>query len=396
MMKARTGKQPVHPSILLSLLLCFPLASGAAAQPPPRIPEAEAIAALKAELQQKAKDGRFSGAVLVAKGSKPVFEAAYGYADREKKVSNTADTKFRFGSMGKMFTAVAVMQLVESGRIKLADPIAKYLPDYPNKEVAAVTIHQLLTHTGGTGDIFGPEFDAHRAELREIGDYVALYGSRGLQFAPGSRWDYSNYGYLLLGRIIEVTTGRSYYDYVREHVFKPAGMDATGNLPEDQHVPDLAVVYSRGGPPRQLTGPGPGHGPAERLPPPPNGPLRPAVDTLPYRGTSAGGGYSTVEDLLKFVNGLTSAALLDAHSTEILTTGKVSTPRPGTRYAYGFEDQTTPDGLRQFGHGGGAPGMNGRLSVFPQSGYVVIVLANLDPPAADEIARFIGDRLPAR
>jgi CubicO group peptidase (beta-lactamase class C family) len=92
-----------------------------------------------------------------------------------------------------------------------------------------------------------------------------------------------------------------------------------------------------------------------------------------------------------------TGTLLDAHYTELLTTGKVPTPRrPGTKYAFGFEDETTPDGVRLIGHGGGSPGMNGRLSIFPASGYVVVVLANLDPPAADSVARFIGDRLPAK
>jgi CubicO group peptidase (beta-lactamase class C family) len=117
---------------------------------------------------------------------------------------------------------------------------------------------------------------------------------------------------------------------------------------------------------------------------------------LPYRGTSAGGGYSTVGDFLKFVNALDSHKLLDAEHTELLTTGKVATPRPDIKYAFGFEDQRIPDGVRFFGHGGGSPGMNGRLSIFPTSHYVVVVLANLDPPAADSMARFIGDRLPAQ
>ena len=381
----------------LWLVLLLASLSNAPAEPSRRLSEAETIAALKAELAKEAGEGRFSGAVMVAKAGKPVFQAAYGYADREKKIPNTVDTKFRFGSMGKMFTGTAVLQLVQAGKIKLDDPIAKYLPSYPNKEVAAVTIHQLLTHTGGTGDIFGPEFDTHRTELKELSDYVSLYGNRGLEFKPGSRWEYSNYGYLLLGRIIEATTCQSYYDYVRDHIFKVAGMASTGNLPEDQYLPDRSVGYTRGGP--RVLLPPPGAGPGDRAPapaPPGTGPLRSNLDTLPYRGTSAGGGYSTVEDLLKFVNALTSGSLLDTHYTNLLTTGKVNTPRPGTKYAYGFEEVIEPDGVRQFGHGGGAPGMNGRLSVFPESGYVVVALANLDPPGADNVARFTGDRLPAR
>src|SRR5208283_2671148 len=229
------------------------------AAPPVVLSESGAIAALKTELGEQAADGRFSGAVLIAKAGKPVFQGAYGYADRERKIANTVATKFRFGSMGKMFTALAVMQLVQAGKIKLDDPIAKYLPDYPNKEVATVTIYQLLTHTGGTGDIFGPDFDAHRPELQALKDYLTLYGDRGLQFKPGSKWEYSNYGFLLLGRIIEVTSGQNYYDYVRDHIFNPAGMSSTGNLPEEEHVQDLAIGYTRGVPGLGL-GPAPGPG----------------------------------------------------------------------------------------------------------------------------------------
>ena len=126
--------------------------------------------------------------------------------------------------MNKMFTAVAILQLVEAGKVRLTAPLGTYLPDYPNRDVATkVTIHQLLTHTGGTGDIFGPDFDAHRNELRTLADYVKLYGKRGPEFEPGSRWAYSNYGFLLLGAVIEKVTGHSYYDYVQRTSTRPPG-----------------------------------------------------------------------------------------------------------------------------------------------------------------------------
>lgn len=340
--------------------------------PIPRLTEPEAIAALKSKLDQEAAADQFSGAVLVAKNGKPVFSGAYGLADREKKLPNQLSTRFRIGSMNKMFTAVAVLQLVEAGKIQLTDPVGKYIPDYPNRDVAAkVTIHQLLTHTGGTGDIFGPEFDAHRQELRTLADYVKLNGSRGPEFEPGSRFAYSNYGMVLLGVVIERVTGASYYDYVREHVFKPAGMASTDSLPEGEAVPDRSTGYRKSA-----------HG------------LVPNTDTLPYRGTSAGGGYSTVEDLVRFANALNSHKLLNAHYTELLTAGKVEA-RGTDKYAYGFFDRVN-DGVRSFGHGGGAPGMNGELQIYPQSGYVVAVLANRDPQAATRMADFIGARLPAK
>jgi len=342
--------------------------------PMPRMSQDAALAALRAEVEKAAAADRFSGTALVAKDGKPVFTAAYGLADREKKIPNKLDTRFRLGSMNKMFTAVSVLQLVQAGKIKLTDPLGKYLTDYPNRDVASkVTIHHLLTHSGGTGDFFGPQFDAHRLELRTLQDYVKLYGNRGLEFEPGSRWAYSNYGFLLLGVLIEKVSGQSYYDYVLEHVYKPAGVTSTASLSEDQAVPDRSVGYTKSG-----------GGDA----------WKPNTDTLPWRGTSAGGGYSTVEDLLRFANALQNHKLLDARHTELLTTGKMDTPMGG-KYAYGFIDQTS-GGVRCFGHGGGAPGMNGDLRICPQSGYVIAALANLDPPAAQRLADFTANRLPEK
>lgn len=142
-----------------------------------RMSESEALAALRAELGKEVAAGQFSGAVLVAKNGNPIFTRAYGLADREKKIPNKADTKFRIGSMNKMFTAVAIAQLAQAGKLQFTDPLRKYLTDYPNPEVASkVTIHHLLTHTGGTGDFFGPEFNAHRKNMRDLKDYVALFG----------------------------------------------------------------------------------------------------------------------------------------------------------------------------------------------------------------------------
>ena len=302
-----------------------------------------------------------------------MFSQAYGLANREKKTPNQPSTQFRIGSMNKMFTAVSILQLVQAGKIQLTDPFGKYLTDYATKDASSkVTIHQLLTHTGGTGDIFGPEFDAHRLELRTLQDYVKLYEKRGLQFEPGTRWEYSNYGFLLLGAVIEKVSGQTYYDYVREHVFKPAGMNSTDSLPESAPVPDRSVGYMKKGP----------------------GPWKPNTYTLPYRGTSAGGGYSTVGDLYRFAVALEGHKLLDAIHTELLVNGKVDTPL-GDKYAYGFSENGE-NGMACFGHGGGAPGMNGDLRICRESGYVIAVLANMDPPAAQRISTYVAARLPLK
>ncbi len=336
---------------------------------PTRLPDPELAGALRELLEKRAAQDKFAGAVLVARDGKTIFEGAYGLADRAKKVPNKLDSQFRLGSMNKMFTAVAVAQLAQQGRIRLEDPIGKYLPDYKNRDVATkVTVHHLLTHTGGTGDIFVPQFTEKRLSLRDLKDYVALYGERAPKFEPGSRWEYSNYGFLLLGVLVEAVSKKSYYDYVQEHIFKPAGMTATDSLPEETVVGKRTVGYTKMG----------------------GGELRPNNDTLPYRGTSAGGGYSTVGDLVRFARALLQHKLLNAEYTRLVTTGKVDAG-PG-RYAYGFSD-INESGVRRFGHGGGAPGMNGDLQIFPDSGVVVAVLSNLDPPAASKIASFVGARL---
>jgi D-alanyl-D-alanine carboxypeptidase len=340
-----------------------------------RMTQADALKALAARADRLAGEDEFSGAVLIANDERVLFRRAYGLADRDGRIPNTVRTRFRIGSMNKMLTAVAILQLVEAGKVKLTAPLGTYLPRYPTRDVPTkVTIEQLLTHTGGTGDIFGPDFDAHRKQLRTLADYVKLYGKRGLEFEPGSRWAYSNYGFILLGAVIEKVTGHSYYDYVHAHIHAPAGMTRSGSLPEHQPVPDRSIGYTK---------------------PPGATAWAPNTDTLPYRGTSAGGGYSTVEDLARFAHALLRNKLLSHDSTKLLITGQMNTA-PGVKYAYGFEDARDANGNDWVGHGGGAPGMNGDLKIYPKSGYVVAVLANMDPPAAERISEYLDPRLPTQ
>lgn len=331
----------------------------------PRMTEAEALAALSARAEDLAKKDELSGAVLVARNGKVLLQKAWGRADREKGTPVTLDTRFRLGSMNKMFTSVATLQLVEAGKLALDDPIGKHLPDYPNKDVASkVTLRHLLTHTGGTGDIFGPEFAEKRLTLREHSDYVKLYGSRGLTHEPGAEWRYSNYGFVLLGAIIEKVSGMSYYDYVRAKVFKPAGMTSTDSLPETENVPNRSVGYMRQ-----------------------DGKWVPNTDTLPWRGTAAGGGYSTAGDLLRFAQALEAGKLI---SKTMLA--QATTPFK-QQYGFGFGIRGEGPSL-SYGHGGGAPGMNGELRIYPRLGYVVVALSNLDPPAASRVVDYFALRMP--
>ncbi|HEY0436134.1 MAG TPA: serine hydrolase domain-containing protein, partial [Phenylobacterium sp.] len=276
--------------------------------------------------------------------------------------------------MGKMFTAVSIMQLAQAGKLDLTAPIGRYLTDYPNADIATkVTVNNLLTHTGGTGDIFTPEYFAHRLEVKSPQDYVALLGARAPRFAPSARTEYSNYGFMLLGRIVEVVSGQSYDDYIASHIFAPAHMTATGNQPETVVLPHRATGYMTRGA-RILS----------------------AADTQPWSGTPAGGGYSTTGDLARFADALMANRLLDAAHTTLLTTGGFTGP-DGKLLRYDF-GAPAGDGRRFYGHNGGAPGMNGELRIFPaEPGHVaatIVVLANRDPPVATGAANFITDRLP--
>ena len=330
----------------------------------PRLDQAGAIAALAAQADAAAAEDAFSGVLLVARGDEVLLQRAWGLADRAAGTPVTLDTRFRLGSMNKMFTAVAVLQLVEAGRLSLEGSVGQSLPGYPNADIAKVTLRQLLTHAGGTGDIFGPAFDQHRRSLKTHDDYVRLYGTRGPTHPPGQAHEYSNYGYVLLGAIIERASGLAYEDYVARHVFALAGMHDTGAVPEDVDVPGRARAYTRK-----------------------DGAWVDAADTLPYRGTAAGGGYSTAADLLKFARALRAGILLSPASLA------EATRRQTPWYGYGFMVGQR-HGVAGFGHGGGAEGMNASLGIFPAQDTVVIGLSNLDPPAVERLVDYYTARMP--
>lgn len=325
----------------------------------------ELAAQVKSRAADTAAKDLFSGAILIAHNGHLVLDRAWGLADREKRIKNTADTRFCLGSMNKMFTAVAVLQLVQQGKLSLDGTISDYWPSYPNRDLAGrVQIRHLLSHTGGTRDIFTPEFDAHRLEIRTLADYVELYGNRPVAFEPGSRMEYSNYGFILLGRLVEIASGEDYQTYVQKHIFAPAGMTHSDSRPEVDHVAGRAVGYVTGA-----------------------GGLQPNTSTLPWSGTSAGGGYSTVGDLLLFASALQSGKLLDPMLLRQATSDQ-------SHSGYGFGFYILSEG--GYGHGGGSPGMNGEMHILPGSGYVIVVLANRDPFMATMMENFIESILPGQ
>lgn len=313
------------------------------------------------------KADQISGALLVAQKGKVLFSWSGGKADRLAGQANNLETKFRIASVGKMFTAVAVLQLVEAGKISLDDSIAKHLGNYPDQSIAKrITIRQLLNHTSGLGDVFDDDFNKNSSALKTHSDYMRHYGSRPLGFDPGTQDAYSNFGYIVLGAIIESVSGQSYYDYVEQHVFKPAGMLSTGAEPESVNIPGRALAYTNE-----------------------KGKWIEEKASLPWRGTAAGGCYSTVGDLLKFAQALQEGKLISSTLLEAATT-----PQNNKRwYGYGFMPSGKGDEHR-YGHEGGATGMNAVVFIYPGKGFVVIGLSNFDPAAMGTEVNFVGNRLP--
>ncbi len=324
--------------------------------------EAELLAQIKNHLVEQTRDDEFSGAVLLARNGKILLQEAHGFASKEYEYRNRLDTKFSLGSINKTFTQIAICQLMQQGKLAPNDLLGKHLPDYPNREAASkVTIHHLLTHRSGIGDFFNEKYEnTPKDKVRTLQDYLALFASEPLAFAPGSQERYSNGGYIVLGLLIEKVSGQNYFDYVRDHIYQPAGMTTAAAYEMDEVVPNLATGYTRNA--RQL----------------PNGERSKNIYTKPARGSSAGGGYATLGDMYNFSLALLNNKLLDSKYTDWLLNG-METPQP----------LQAGNARREGGYGiaGGAPGMNAFLEIDFESGYTIVVLSNYDPPSAGNVAR---------
>lgn len=321
-------------------------------------------------LQKSAESDVFSGAVLVAQNDKIIFEKAYGIADRSRNIPNTNKTRFNLGSINKMFTAVAIAQLAEKGKISFNDPLIKYLPDYPNKSIAEkVTIHQLLTHTSGLGTYFNDKFRAGKANVKSVKDFFQFFVNDPLAFEPGTNWQYSNVGFILLGAVVEKVSGQDYYDYVKEHIYKPAGMNNTGFYGTDKDS-QVSIGYIK----------------EESKDGSTTSAFKSNVDLRESKGGPAGGGYSTIEDMFNFGQALHKHKLLNAQYTDLVMTGKVNSPIG--KYGYGFGNENFL-GRTIIGHNGGGPGIGAQFDMFPDSGYTIVVFSNYDYPRVVPVIRNI-------
>lgn len=351
-------------------------------EPPEQLPMVEEKTIsdqLKSFIEEQVKADKFSGAVLVAKNGAPVLEQAAGIANKDKQTPNTMETKFNLGSANKMFTAVGIAQLVEAGKLSFDDPVGKILPDYPNQQVREqVTIHHLLTHTSGLGSFIDTKYReqllAARPNLKNIRDVVDLFKDRPLEVPIGES-HYSSDGYELLGLMIETASGQNYYDYIREHIYQPDGMENTDSYEIDPNNPreDIAIGYTHRNPHTDRIEEG------ERFD-------NFGLNLL--KGTAGGSGYSTCADLLKFAQALQEGKLVSHEMLAKMLTPYISEGSKGnqTKYqGYGFQVWDI-GGVKRFGHPGRFSGVNTRFDVFPDLGYIVIVLANYDPPSAFDVA----------
>jgi CubicO group peptidase (beta-lactamase class C family) len=318
---------------------------------------------------------RFSGAVLVAKEGEIRFERAYGKRDEAGEELLTPATRFNIASAGKMFTAVAVLQQVAAGRLTLDTPIGAVLPGFRSKAAReTVTVRHLLTHTDGLGgidELFGAENAAARAALTTHAAMVAAHDDRDPKFPPGSQVAYDNFGMVVLGRMVEVTSRQDYYSYVRAHIFDPSGMDRTDYAACADSNGDVARGYATV-----------------------DGKRVSNCRTNPEHGFAAGGAMSTARDLLKFVSALRAGKLLP----KALLADATRTHRDYMGlgfFATGYGGENLPRDFR-WGHGGSSDGICADLRHYPRTGETVIVLSNRDAPSCFPVANFLHDQVRAR
>jgi CubicO group peptidase (beta-lactamase class C family) len=335
----------------------------AGALPVPGLSDSEIVGRLQECLGKMDEDDEFSGAIVVAKDGVPLLQHACGLASKSYMVGNRPDTKFNIASAGKMFTGIAVAQLAEQGRLSFEDSLNRFLPpDWLESEVSReIQIRHLLTHTSGLGDYFGLlNASSGNTLYRTLEDYKPLVADQPPVFEPGTRWSYSNTGMLLLGVIIQEVAGVSYFDYVRKHIFEPAGMADTDAYDKDEPTLNRATGYYRAAT---------GNGLAWRS----------NLTSRVVKGGPSGGSYSTVEDLLRFDVALRTHKLLSPELLDIVLSPKPEISSPF--YGYGFFVGREAIG-RTAGHGGDGMGISSQFKMYLDAGYTVAVLSNYSPPAA--------------
>lgn len=353
-------------AIAPSLATAQPIEAAEAEAPP----DAVALARLDGFVMGLTSADQFSGVVLVAYGDDILFEKAYGPIDAAAETPATIDTRYNLASAGKMFTSVAILQQIAAGRLTLDTSVGEVLTDYENREFAdAVTVRHLLTHTAGAGgidELFGRENAASRANLRTHAAMVALHDDRPPAWPPGTRQEYDNFGFVVLGRMVEVLSGQDFESYVEQHIFAPAGMTHTSFVDCTERAADLAMGY-------------------EMV----DGERHSNCGSAPTRGFAAGGEVSTARDMHRFVRALQTGRLI---SPELFAEA-TRTHEQFMGLGFFATDYGPDIPARDFrwGHGGSHPGINADIRAYPRTGEIVIILSNRDAPVAHAVAAFLHD-----
>ena len=317
-------------------------------------------------LTAMAASGQFSGTVLLASASRPVLARAFGSADKERGIPNQTDTLFNLESVTKIFTGLAVAQLAAQGKIHFHATMGTYLNQFPAAVADTVTVHELLTHTSGLGDYtqtqaFASKWQTWTSVTEVFNGIMDIIRTMSPEFTPGTRYQYSDAGFYLLGAIVAQVSGQSYYDYVRQHIFSPAGMTRTGfyTQPEMLARRDIAHPY------------------AVR-----NGQYVDVATQNVYVGGPDQGAYSSGPELVAFAQALANGKLLTPAFAELALSGKYpvaqATGEPAAQsisIGYGVENLIV-NNQRVFGHPGGGPGANTDLNVYPGVGWTAAVLGN--------------------
>lgn len=341
----------IRRAVLGAVLLSFCSIVGLAQQ---RAVLAEKLQRIEQMIQEELrKNGAPGAAVAIEQDGKVVFAKGFGYADVENKVPFTAQTVSRIGSISKTFTALALMQLVEQGKVKLDDEVQVYVPSFPKKS-APITLRQLLGHQGGIRHYRGDEMLSAK-HYDSVEAALAIFKDDPLIAEPGTKYSYTTYGYNLLSRVVEAASGMSFGDYLQQRIFTPLGLKQTYLDDPGTLIPQRARYYTK----------------------PQTGPLRnaPAVDQSNKWG--GGGLVSTVEDLLRYAASYDAASLLKADMIKLMFTPQNTRDGKPTTYGLGWTN-TLEDGRRRIEHTGGSVGATSALALYPEQRTKIVVLVNND------------------